>query len=298
VPIDMHPPGAPGRHKDAVFLSVHKYLGGPQAPGLLVANRALFRNRAPADPGGGTVLYTTPWDHRYLDDLTAREEAGTPNIVGVIRAGLAFQLKGLLGTERILRVEEDFVRRALRHWGRFDTIHILGNPEAPRLGIISVVLDGGRLHHNLAARLLSDLWGIQARAGCMCAGPYGHELLGIGPQKSFEIRCALDRGELAAKPGYTRFCFSPATTEEEFRVLLDAVVELAHDWRQWADDYELEPGTDTWHHRAADEHPLAPPLTLQGPEDPAVGEEGRSKGVRCLGSGVRVHKSQTATVLL
>jgi hypothetical protein len=109
----------------------------------------------------------------------------------------------------------------------------------------------------------------------MCAGPYGHQLLGIGPQKSFEIRCALDRGELAAKPGYTRFCFSPATTEEEFRVLLDAVVELAHDWRQWAADYELEPGTDNWRHRAEDEHPLAPPLTLLGPEDPG-GEEGRN----------------------
>jgi len=239
----------PATRKDAVFISVHKYLGGPQAPGLLVANRRLFRSRVPVEPGGGTVVYTSPWDWKYTSDLTSREEGGTPDIVGVIRAHLAFQLKELIGDERIRMVEEHFVRRAIARWSAHPKLHILGDLNAERIGIVSLVIDDGKLHHNLAARLLSDRFGIQTRGGCMCAGSYGHELLGISEARSFEIRCALEQGDEAKKPGWLRISFSPATAEDDFALLLDAVTELADHWREWARDYALNEVNATWRHQ-------------------------------------------------
>ncbi len=268
VDIDMHPGNDPALRKDAVFISMHKFLGGPQAPGLLVANRRLFRSHVPVEPGGGTVVYTSPWDWRYTGDLTHREEGGTPDVVGAIRAGLAFELKERVGTDRIERVEADFVKRAIERLRAHPKINILGDLEAPRLGILSLVFDEGRLHHNLAARLLSDRWGIQTRGGCMCAGTYGHELLGIGAARSFEIRCALDQGDEAQKPGWLRVSFSPATTEEDFQVLLDAIVELADNWQEWAREYSMAPKTATWRHVADTEGNR--PLHLPGPLDESV----------------------------
>ncbi len=267
VDIDMHPQD-PAERLDAVFISMHKFLGGPQAPGLLVANKKLFRSRVPVEPGGGTVVYTSPWDWRYVGDLAHREEGGTPDVVGVIRAGLTFELKEMVGAERIARVEEDFVRRAIARFKESPGINILGDLEAPRLGILSLVFDEGRLHHNLAARILSDRFGIQTRGGCMCAGTYGHELLGIGAARSFEIRCALEQGDEGQKPGWLRLSFSPATTEEDFQVLLDAVSELAARWPEWARDYAMDPRTATWRH--AKDTEANRPLRLPGPADDSV----------------------------
>jgi selenocysteine lyase/cysteine desulfurase len=255
VDIDMNPldpaTGAPDPllRKDAIFVSMHKFLGGPQAPGLLVANRRLFRSRVPVEPGGGTVVFTSPWEWRYTDELSHREEGGTPDVVGVIRAGLAIELKDLVGTARIARVEDSFVRRAFARWVKHPKIAILGDMHSPRLGILSLVFDEGRLHHNLAARLLSDRWGIQTRGGCMCAGTYGHELLGISSSRSIEISCALEQGDESMRPGWLRISFSPATTEEDFGVLLDAVEELAERWPEWVNDYVMDAKHATWRHK-------------------------------------------------
>ncbi|OGQ20507.1 MAG: hypothetical protein A2138_04875 [Deltaproteobacteria bacterium RBG_16_71_12] len=265
VDIDLHPNADPALRKDAVFMSMHKFLGGPQAPGLLVANQALFRSRVPVEPGGGTVIYTSPWDWRYTEELSHREEGGTPNVVGVIRAGLAIELKEHLGTERIRRVEDSFVRRAIERWSKHPKLHILGDLDAERLAIVSLIVDEGRLHHNLAARMLSDRWGIQTRGGCMCAGTYGHELLGIGAARSFEIRCSLDRGDEAQKPGWLRISFSPATTEEDFGVLLDALPELAERYPEWAKDYTMDQHTAMWRHRQDGARVEDPPLRLEVP---------------------------------
>lgn len=266
VDIDLHPSEDPLLRKDAIFVSMHKFLGGPQAPGLLVANKKLFRSRVPVEPGGGTVVYTSPWDWRYTDELSHREEGGTPNVVGVIRAGLAIELKELVGVERMARIENDFVKRFIERFQGNDKVFILGDLQAPRLGILSVIFCEGRLHHNLATRLLSDRWGIQTRGGCMCAGTYGHELLGIGASRSFEIRCALDQGDEASKPGWLRISFSPATTEADFVVLLDAIEELAARFEEWAPDYAIDPKTATWRHVGGQHTTDNLPLHLRGPD--------------------------------
>ncbi|MFH0751116.1 MAG: aminotransferase class V-fold PLP-dependent enzyme, partial [Chloroflexota bacterium] len=115
-------PGTPGADdgdaaldtKDAIFISPHKFIGGPGTPGILVARRDLFRNRVPTVPGGGTVAYVNPTEHVYLDDVERREEGGTPAIVESIRAGLVFGLKQAVGVEAIREREEDFIGRAIR----------------------------------------------------------------------------------------------------------------------------------------------------------------------------------------
>ncbi|MDX6225388.1 MAG: hypothetical protein QOE64_1764, partial [Frankiales bacterium] len=187
VEIAMYSEREPLAYKDAVFLSPHKFIGGPSTPGVLVARRELFTNRVPDVPGGGTVAYVNPTEHRYLDDPVHREEGGTPAIVESIRAGLVFQLKQAVGIDVIRQREEAFVQRAIAAWSAEPTIEILGNVTARRLSIVSFVVKGRQaryLHHNFVVALLNDLFGIQSRGGCSCAGPYGHRLLGIDVDRS------------------------------------------------------------------------------------------------------------------
>jgi selenocysteine lyase/cysteine desulfurase len=247
--IDLHPRGADGRpddeaRLDAVFLSVHKFLGGPRTPGLLVANRRLFSNRVPAEPGGGTVLYTSPTEHVYLSNTSHRETGGTPPIVGVIQAGLAFDLKHALGPDRIARVEHGYLTRALAEWRSEQGLELLGDLEAERLGIVSMIFHG--LHHNYVVALLNDFFGIQARGGCMCAGPYGHELLEIDPTVSERIRRLLEEGQCGIKPGWVRVSFSPVTSEPEFQSLLEAVRFVCREGRRHLGRYEMIGDTGEW----------------------------------------------------
>ena len=209
VDIDMAP-ADPAIAKDAVFLSPHKFVGGPGAAGVLIARRELFTNTVPDVVGGGTVAYVNPDEHRYLADAEHREEAGTPGILGSIRAGLVFQLKSAVTTDVINAHERDFVRRAVQVWGANPAIEILGNVHADRLSITSFVIrgQGGYLHHNFVVSVLNDLFGIQSRGGCSCAGPYGHRLLGIDLATSHEFEREITGGCEGIKQGWVRVSFN------------------------------------------------------------------------------------------
>ena len=122
----------PLAYKDAIFISPHKFIGGPGTPGVLVARRELFRNRVPTVPGGGTVAYVNPTEHVYLDDVEHREEGGTPAIVESIRAGLVFGLKEAVGAEAIREREESFIHRAIERWSRQPEPRDPGQPRARR----------------------------------------------------------------------------------------------------------------------------------------------------------------------
>jgi selenocysteine lyase/cysteine desulfurase len=202
LPIDM-------AGKDAVFLSPHKFPGGPGTPGILVAKRALLRNRAPAAPGGGTIAFVSPTAHSYHPGPVAREEAGTPAIVESIRAGRVFALKQEVGAEEIRRRESDFARRALASWGADPNLRILGNPALDRLAIVSfgVRHPRGLLHANFVVAVLSDLFGIQARSGCFCAGPYLHRLHPIDEVWSAAMHAQTREGHLGAKLAFARVSF-------------------------------------------------------------------------------------------
>jgi selenocysteine lyase/cysteine desulfurase len=238
-------------YKDAIFLSPHKMIGGPGTPGVLIARRELFKNRVPDMPGGGTVWYVNPDNHHYFEDPEQREEGGTPAIVESIRAGLVFQLKDAVGVEEIREREEHFIRRAIRSWEENPNLEVLGNHEADRLSIVSFIVRHGEryLHHNFVVAILNDLFGIQARGGCSCAGPYGHRLLGIDLETSHEFEREIDRGCEGIKPGWVRVNFNYFISEVVFDYILDAVHLVAeHGWKLLP-LYRFEPDSGLWKHR-------------------------------------------------
>jgi len=226
VPIDMSE-SAPGAndHVDAIFVSPHKFVGGPGASGVLVADRALFTNAVPSVPGGGTVAFVSATAHRYIDNVEHREEAGTPAILGDIRAGLAFALKRDIGPERIEAMEARLVGRVLDAWRDNPAIDMLGPTKCDRLAIVSFNLRGpaGMLHAGYVTALLNDLFGLQVRGGCSCAGPYGHDLLGIPPALSEQYDDLLMGGFILARPGWVRLNLHFGMTPDMVDYILAAV---------------------------------------------------------------------------
>ncbi|GGL07318.1 aminotransferase class V-fold PLP-dependent enzyme [Mangrovihabitans endophyticus] len=244
-------PGA-GDHKDAVFLSPHKFVGGPQTPGVLVARRALMTNRVPVAPGGGTVAFVDPSTHRYLDDPVAREEGGTPAIVESIRAGLVFAVKEAVGPALIGEREHRLWQRLRNRWDTDDRIEVLGDPRAERLSIVSFQIRSGarRLHHNFVVALLNDLFGIQSRGGCSCAGPYGHRLLGIGDDLSHAFSAEIADGWEGIKPGWARINLNYFISDAVADYLAEAVALIAHGGERLLSDYRFDPRTGLWRHTA------------------------------------------------
>ena len=238
-------------YKDAIFISPHKFIGGPGTPGILVAKRHLFQNSVPAQPGGGTVVWVRPNEHLYDAEPTHREEGGTPDILGSIRAGLVFQLKQEVGGALIREREDDFIGRAVRAWDEHPNVYVLGNPDAERLSIVSFVIrDGGfTLHHDFVVALLNDLFGVQARGGCSCAGPYGHRLLDIDDRLSRAMTAEIVRGCGGVKPGWVRVNFNYFISEETFRYIVDAVSWVADNGWKLLPHYSFCPESGRWQHR-------------------------------------------------
>ena len=247
---------------DAIFISPHKFVGGPGTPGLLVVNKTILTNSIPEAVGGGTVAYVNPLEHRYLTDPVHREEAGTPAIIESIRAGLVFALKDAVGVETINALEHDLMRRAMAAWGANPSIQILGNSEADRLSIVSFVVkrpNGRYLHHNVVVAILNDLFGIQSRGGCSCAGPYGHRLLGIDLNQSHEFEREIATGCEGIKPGWVRVSFNYFISDAVFRYIVEAVALVADFGYKLVPHYDFSPETGIWHHKAG---ATEPPLRL------------------------------------
>ncbi len=263
VQIEMNAPAdRPGAFKDAIFLSPHKFIGGPSTPGVLVARRELFVNRVPDVPGGGTVAYVNADEHSYLTDPAHREEGGTPAIIEAVRAGLVFQLKDAVGVETIRASEERLLRRAVETWRDEPGVELLGNLDAERLSIVSFMVrspSGRYLHHNYVVALLNDLFGIQSRGGCSCAGPYGHRLLGIDIERSHAFEREITGGCEGIKPGWVRMNFNYFVSEPVSDYLIEAVRLVARDGWRLLGDYLFDPATGRWRHR---EGLVEPPLSL------------------------------------
>ena len=257
VAVDMNPDshdegGVADASKDAVFLSPHKLIGGPGTPGVLVVKKKLMTNRVPAMPGGGTVLYVTPQDHTFIEDPQRREEGGTPAIVEAIRAGLVFKLQQDVGVDLIEQKEAQFRKRALAKWNANPNIEILGNQDKDSLSIFSLRIkcptaDAQRdLHYGFVVALLNDLFGIQARGGCSCAGPYGHELLGMSMERSRAIEREIRSGHMILRPGWVRLNFNYFIDEATVDYLIKAVDLVAREGWRLLPFYEFDASSATW----------------------------------------------------
>ena len=244
---------------DAAMLSPHKFLGGPGSPGMLVFHRDLYRLRSPTTAGGGTVAYVGPEEHAFVDDVEAREDAGTPAIVQRIRAALAFRVKERVGVAAIEAREEAWTRLALDHLSAHPGIDLLGPVEGPRLAVASFLVrdagagdEGITLHPRFVVRLLSDLFGVQGRAGCSCAGPYGHALLHIDRRTSRAYRQAVEAGYEGIKPGWSRVSFHWMADEAEVRYLLDALAFVADHGHRFLPLYAFDWRSGAWTWRGAE----------------------------------------------
>jgi selenocysteine lyase/cysteine desulfurase len=259
VDIDMNPePASEGEDPsiDAIFISPHKFLGGPGSSGVLVFNERIYdRELPPSVSAGGTVDYVGMTDQDFITRIEEREKAGTPGVLQTLKAGLVFQVKDAVGVNVIHERELEYSRRALNSWGQNDNIEILGNPDPEsRVGIISFNVkdsSGKYLHHKLLTVLLNDLFGIQSRAGCSCAGPYGHRLLDIDEATSEKYRVAVRQGHCGLKPGWCRVGLHWVMDDAEANYVIEAVNFLAREGHQFLALYDFDLASGTWVHKYA-----------------------------------------------
>lgn len=250
VDINMHP-ADPEECLDAVLWSPHKFLGGPGSSGALIFNRNLYQNTVPDDSGGGTVNWTNPWgEYSFLDDIEAREDAGTPGFLQTIKAALAAQLKDQMGVEAMRQREEEIVPHVMDALQAIPGVNLLARTHRDRLAIFSFYVTG--IHYNLIVQLLNDRFGVQARGGCSCAGTYGHYLLHVDPTLSHSITERIDQGDLSDKPGWVRVSFHPSSTQADIDHTIHAVRAIVENIGEWAKDYAHSPVTNEFTPRSGD----------------------------------------------
>lgn len=252
--INMHPED-PMEKLDAIFFSPHKFLGGPGSSGILIFDKAMYKLDVPDNPGGGTVDWTNPWGkYKYVDDIEAREDGGTPGFLQSIKAALAIELKNQMGVENILKREKELLDIALPGLRKIDGIEILANNVDDRLGIISFYHPD--IHFNLFVKLLNDLYGIQTRGGCACAGTYGHYLLEVSYDKSQEITDKINHGDLSEKPGWIRWSLHPTMINEEAFYFIDAVKEIVKDYKEMQKAYTYISKKNEFIHHSHEGYPV------------------------------------------
>ncbi|MHC1682364.1 MAG: aminotransferase class V-fold PLP-dependent enzyme [Clostridiaceae bacterium] len=235
VKIDMHP-SDPLMALDAITFSPHKFLGGPGSSGLLIFNKSLYFNRVPDQPGGGTVIWTSPYeDHKYVSDIETREDGGTPGFLQCIKTALTIELKDRMSIDRMLKREEELLKILFNELEKIPSVIIYEEDKRNRLGIVSINIKN--IHYNLVVKLLNDRFGIQTRGGCSCAGTYGHYLLDIDRRLSRDIFQRVKNGDLSIKPGWIRISLHPIMTNEEVYYLIYAIKEIIKNISVWKLDY-------------------------------------------------------------
>ena len=242
VDINMHPINSK-QSLDAIYFSPHKFLGGPGSTGVLVFNKDLYSNKVPDNPGGGTVDWTNPWGkHKYVNDIEAREDGGTPAFLQTIKTALVLKLKDQMGVKNILQRENELHKIVWKNFMKLKNTHVLASNFPDRLGVYSFYIDD--LHFNLAVQLLNDKFGIQVRGGCSCAGTYGHILLNVEKNQSNNITSKIDKGDLTLKPGWVRLSIHPTMTDDEIYFIMSAIKELSERHKEWAADYNYNNQTN------------------------------------------------------
>ncbi|AXC49198.1 aminotransferase class V-fold PLP-dependent enzyme [Paracoccus suum] len=219
-----------GAGMDAVVISPHKFVGGPGASGLLIIRRDATQATRPTLPGGGTVRFVSSEGHDYSQNLEAREEGGTPNVIGDIRAALALIVKEAVGQDVIDARQQAGLAKARARLAGHPRIVMLDDRDVPRLPILSFRVRDGQgsfIHQQLATRMLSDLYGVQARGGCACAGPYVLKLLGADAAAAASMRAAILSGAELEKPGFVRLNLCWLAPDQEVDAILDAICDLA-----------------------------------------------------------------------
>ncbi len=246
--INMHPEDTE-ECLDAICFSPHKFLGGPGSSGVLIFNQKIYNSKSPDQPGGGTVEWTNPWgEYQYIRDIELREDGGTPGFIQCIRTALAVLLKEKMMPEKIIQRENELLKICFNRLEKINKLNILADNVRNRLGVISFYIND--IHYNLIVRLLSDMYGIQVRGGCACAGTYGHFLLDVNKDKSDYITAKISLGDLSEKPGWVRLSLHPCMTNCEVNYISDAIEDISINHLQYSKDYYYNPKTNEFYHQS------------------------------------------------
>ena len=249
---------------DAIFFSPHKFLGGPGTSGVLIFNERIYpSNLPPTVSAGGTVSYVSQYKEEFFSDIESREKPGTPGIMQALRIALAFQIKQKVGQSTIDRLEKYLYEKFMMAFEDDERIIFYGllDPDKKVPIVPFNVRHRDRiLHPKFVTRLINDLFGIQTRAGCSCAGPYGHHLMNIGSQVSDFYRCMItNAGYNGIKPGWVRLNLHYSMTEAEVDYLIEAVKFVLEHGHKFISQYEFNLISGEWRYL---DHVMPKPLEL------------------------------------
>lgn len=238
--VTMHP-GRTAADLDYLVLSGHK-LYAPGSRGALVGRLAtLSGRRCVTDVGGGIVEYVTIDDFVLKDKVTAREEAGTPNIPGTVAMGLVAETLLTIGMDVVAAAEERLTRALLARLCAIDGVAVYGATDlekVPRAGVVSFNVDG--VEHGLAAAYLDDEHNVAVRNGCFCAQPYVKELLNPDCNTVDRVRHAATGGDHRHAPGMIRASLGVYSRMEDVDALGSAVERLVRDRDRVIASYEAD----------------------------------------------------------
>ncbi|MGG7074302.1 aminotransferase class V-fold PLP-dependent enzyme [Campylobacter sp. 9BO] len=209
---------------DAMFLSPHKLIGGVGACGLLAIKKELIDCDEPTFAGGGTVGYVSRTSHIFVPEIEQREQGGTPPITQLMRAALAYKMRDEVGLSKIYDIEFELGEYFEQRLNKIDGMKNYRPERQKALPIFSFNVTEIS-PYDLSA-ILSNDFGIQTRAGCACAGPYGHELL------MMKDDVLLDK-----KPGWLRVSLHYTHTKEDIDYFFDALKKSIEKYHtSWAEE--------------------------------------------------------------
>lgn len=242
---------------DAIFFSPHKFIGGPGTSGVLVFNEKIYRkDLPPTTAGGGTVRYVGFQGHDFAEDIETREKAGTPPILQAIKAALVLDLKEKIGIDTIEDIESKHTKYFIEHLRQIKNLEIIGDVAPYRRGAImsfNIKHKDKILHPKFVTKLMNDLFGIQSRAGCSCAGPYGHILLGINDETSDKLRSLILKGCEGIKPGWVRVNIHYTLSQDDIDYLIQAITFVARSGPLFLQKYSFDMSTAEWIYKGFEE---------------------------------------------
>ena len=236
--VDMKP-NDPELMIDFLVFSAHK-MYAPFGVGVLVGDKKTFEAGDPDTVGGGMVDIVT-LEEAYWSDLPEKEEAGTPDIVGVVALAKAITLFEMLGWEAIIHHEAELTAYALEKLSEIAEVQIYGDTDpanaADRLGVIS--FNVGDVPHALTAAILSYEGAIGVRSGCFCAHTYVKNLLHVTQEQAIQLEAEILSRNRTHLPGAVRASFGLYNTTDEIDVLVDSIKKIASG--HFHKDYVINP---------------------------------------------------------
>lgn len=250
VKINMHKNNSNGDYMDAIFLSPHKFLGGPGCPGLLIAHKKLFVNKIPFCPGGGTVRFVCKKYQVYNPNIEIKETGGTPNILGCIQLGKVYEVKMQI-QNYIDKKEHIIFKFAYNVLSKIPNL-ILIRPKIAyenNLPIFSFIISN--YHCNLVVVLLNDLFGIQSRGGVSCCSVFAQNILHLDEKEQEKIYVSIRNGKgVPANYGWCRVSFHYTMTREEIKYILNGILLVSKYIDKLSQLYEYEPQSNNWVYKA------------------------------------------------